>query len=54
MFCHSFLEERERVKITGRWAIKASHRRKIKKSRAVRETIEPKEETTFQQVYASG
>lgn len=50
VFCHSFLEERDRVKITGRWAIKASHSRKIKNNRAVRDTIEPREETTFQQV----
>lgn len=38
------------MKTVGRWAKKASHRRKIKKSRLTKETIDPIEETAFQQV----
>lgn len=40
--------------ITPRWAAKASHRRKIKKSSATKEIIEPTLDTTFHLVYASG
>lgn len=35
------------IPITGRWALNASHKIKINKSKAINEIIEPKDETTF-------
>jgi hypothetical protein len=51
---HSFLVERLSVKITGRWEMRASHKRKMKNRRATNETTEPIEERAFQHIYASG
>lgn len=33
--------------MTGRWAEKASHKMKIKNSKAIKEIIDPNDDTTF-------
>ncbi len=48
--CHSRLVGVWREKIAGRWAIKASHIRKMNNKSAINDTIEPNEETAFQHV----
>lgn len=52
--CHSRLDERLKVKTTGRWENKASQIRKMKNSRDTKETTDPIEEITFHNMYASG
>ena len=42
------------VKITPRWTTKASHKIKIKYNRAMNDTIDPIDDTTFHLVNESG
>lgn len=45
--CHSRLEDVWREKIAGRWEKKASQIKKIKNRRAIKDTMDPMEETVF-------
>lgn len=54
MSCHSRLAERLNVKMAGRCENKASHRRKTKKRREIKEIADPADEMTFHDMYASG
>lgn len=38
----------------ARWEVNASHKRKIKRRRAINEIMEPIDEITFHDVYESG
>lgn len=46
--CHSMVVGWWKDEITLRWARNLSHKMKIKRSRATKEIIDPKEDTVFQ------
>lgn len=53
MFSHSNLEDMWRDHISGRWAIKASHRIKINPIKATKEIAEPMDDKAFHCMYMS-
>ena len=54
MCCHSIEVGRKSENITGRLAARASQIIIMKPITAIREIVDPIDETTFQVVYASG